>query len=78
MHFNYSKHIFNFKQTDTVKVLWTFGETDPIYGDLKGHGKNRGYKSLNLLGPMFRKEVNTDTHKWDVTVQNVSKHTCSI
>nr|XP_036230713.1 MOXD1 homolog 1 [Bactrocera oleae] len=57
---------------DTVKVLWTFGERDPIYGDLKGHGKNRGYKSLNLLGPMFRKEANPDTHKWDVTVQNVT------
>ncbi|XP_036334725.1 MOXD1 homolog 1-like [Rhagoletis pomonella] len=57
---------------DTIKVLWTFGETDPIYGDLKGHGKNRGFKSLNLFGPMFRKESNIDTHKWDVTVQNVT------
>lgn len=66
------------KQVDTVKVLWTFGERDPIYGDLKGHGKNRGYKSLNLLGPMFRKEANPDTHKWDVTVQNVSKSASTI
>ncbi|KNC32203.1 MOXD1-like protein 1, partial [Lucilia cuprina] len=64
-------------QSDTIKVLWSFGDTDPIHGNLKGHGKNRGSKPLHLLGPMFRKPhtVNRnhqDVQKWDVTVQNVT------
>uniref|UniRef100_A0A1I8PU30 DOMON domain-containing protein n=1 Tax=Stomoxys calcitrans TaxID=35570 RepID=A0A1I8PU30_STOCA len=66
--------------TDTIKVLWAFGDTDPIHGNLKGHGKNRGFKPLHLLGPMFRKSHVTssttrrqpDIQKWDVTVQNVT------
>ncbi|XP_073844167.1 MOXD1 homolog 1 [Musca autumnalis] len=73
--------------TDTIKVLWAFGDTDPIHGNLKGHGKNRGFKPLHLLGPMFRKNHGSsssssssttaarhqqDTQKWDVTVQNVT------
>ena len=63
-------------QTDTIKVLWSFGDTDPIHGNLKGHGKNRGSKPLHLLGPMFRKphglnRNRQDIQKWDVTVQNV-------
>ena len=61
-------------QSETVKVLWSFGDTDPIHGNLKGHGKNRGYKSLHLIGPMFRKNAKSahESHKWDVTVQNAS------
>ncbi|XP_037953331.1 MOXD1 homolog 1 [Teleopsis dalmanni] len=66
--------------SDTIKVLWSFGDTDPIHGNLKGHAQNRGWKSLHLLGPMFRKSVSptltqrshADVHKWDVTVQNVT------
>ncbi|KAL9918508.1 MOXD1 homolog 1 [Glossina fuscipes fuscipes] len=66
--------------SDTLKVLWSFGDTDPTHGNLKGHGKNRGHKSLHLMGPMFHKSHilsaasrhNQEIHKWDVTVQNVS------
>lgn len=58
---------------DTIKVLWSFGEKDPIHGNLKGHGTNRGVKSLHLLEPMFRKPTNRNEIKqWDVTVRNVS------
>lgn len=59
--------------TDTVKVLWSFGDTDPVHGNLKGHGTNRGVKPLHLLVPMFKKPSSKDEIiKWDVTVQNVS------
>ncbi|CAD7088046.1 unnamed protein product [Hermetia illucens] len=58
---------------DTIKVLWSFGEKDPIHGNLKGHGTNRGVKSLHLLEPMFRKPTNRNEIKqWDVTVRNVT------
>uniref|UniRef100_B4MQU2 GK21375 n=2 Tax=Drosophila willistoni TaxID=7260 RepID=B4MQU2_DROWI len=65
---------------DTIKVLWSYGDTDPIHGSLKGHGQNRGVKSLHLLAPLFHKHPNHAPHstdkspvnKWDVTVNNVT------
>ncbi|XP_022225581.2 MOXD1 homolog 1 isoform X1 [Drosophila obscura] len=66
---------------DTLKVLWSFGDTDPVYGSLKGHGRNRGEKSLHLLSPMFQKNSvhtygatteSSAVNKWDVTVNNVT------
>lgn len=65
---------FLFEQSDTMKVLWSFGDTDPIHGNLKGHGSNRGAKPLHLLNPLFRKPThNRDIKQWDVTVKNVSR-----
>ncbi|BFG03078.1 MOXD1 homolog 1 [Drosophila madeirensis] len=60
---------------DTLKLIWSFGDTDPVYGSLKGHGRNRGEKSLHLLSPMFQKhsgETDSSDSKWDVTVNNVT------
>lgn len=60
---------------DTIKVLWSFGNVDPIHGNLDGHGQNRGAKSLHLLNPVFRKQSitnNKETHQWDITVNNVT------
>ncbi|XP_062127901.1 MOXD1 homolog 1 [Drosophila sulfurigaster albostrigata] len=56
---------------DTIKVLWSFGSTDPIHGNLEGHGQNRGARSLHLLNPVFRKQRH-ETHQWDITVNNVT------
>ncbi|KAH8260736.1 hypothetical protein KR038_008774 [Drosophila bunnanda] len=67
--------------TDTVKILWSFGEIDPNYDSLTGHGNNRGVKSLHLLSPMFtqnsrdphtRKNKKSETRNWDITVNNVT------
>ncbi|XP_030383547.1 MOXD1 homolog 1 [Scaptodrosophila lebanonensis] len=65
---------------DTIKVLWSFGDTDPIHGNLKGHGRNRGVKPLHLLSPLFEKSAailqpttgKRETHKWDISMQNVT------
>lgn len=61
-------------QTNTIKVLWSFGDKDPIHGDIKGHDGNRGVKSLYLMSPLFKKPLknNIDIRQWDVTVKNVS------
>ncbi|XP_020809804.1 MOXD1 homolog 1 isoform X3 [Drosophila serrata] len=67
--------------TDTVKILWSFGEMDPNYESLTWHGKNRGVKSVHLLSPMFtqnsrdpqtRKKKISETRNWDITVNNVT------
>jgi hypothetical protein len=66
----------SFNQHDTIKVLWSYGDKDPIDGimDIKGHGKNRGVKPMHLVGPLFKKpnHHNDDIKQWDVTVKNVS------
>ncbi|XP_059608084.1 MOXD1 homolog 1 [Phlebotomus argentipes] len=59
--------------SNTLKVLWSFGDEDPTHGDLRGHGRNRGAKSLHLTGPQFRRPATIkDVRQWDVTVRNVS------
>nr|XP_041631596.1 MOXD1 homolog 1 isoform X2 [Drosophila kikkawai]XP_041631597.1 MOXD1 homolog 1 isoform X2 [Drosophila kikkawai] len=67
--------------TDTLKILWSFGDMDPNYESLKGHGKNRGVKSLHLLSPKFtqnsrdpytRKIKNSEISIWDITVNNIT------
>ncbi|KAH8234531.1 hypothetical protein KR032_008225 [Drosophila birchii] len=67
--------------TDTIKILWSFGDMDPSYKSLTGHGKNRGAKSLKLLSPMFtqysrdsytRKNTKSEINNWDITVNNVT------
>lgn len=70
--FYFSILIFFF-QSDSIKVLWSYGERDPIHGNIKGHSKNRGWKNMHLLGPHFRKPVQKDgaIQQWDVTVKNV-------
>lgn len=61
-------------QTDTIKVLWSYGDRDPVHGDFKGHGPhNRGVRTLHLMEPMFKKPSHArDLRQWDVTVRNVS------
>lgn len=64
-------------QTDTIKVLWSYGDRDPVHGDFKGHGPhNRGFRTLHLMEPMFKKPNHArDLRQWDVTVRNVSRIT---
>ncbi|XP_049547177.1 MOXD1 homolog 1 [Anopheles darlingi] len=59
---------------DTMKVLWSYGDRDPVAGSLKGHSKNRGARSIHFLGPQFRRPTDQreDLRQWDVTVKNVS------
>lgn len=60
-------------QADTIKVLWSYGDKDPIFDQMKGHGINRGAKSMHLMSPMARRPPhNRDLRQWDVTVKNVS------
>lgn len=60
-------------QADTIKILWSYGDKDPIFDEMKGHGINRGVKSLHLMAPMARKPLhNRDVRQWDLTVKNVS------
>lgn len=55
-----------------MKVLWSYGELDPIYDKTSGHGANRGVRSLHLMAPMARRpSSNRDVRQWDVTVRNV-------
>lgn len=55
-------------------MLWSYGEKDPVFEELKGHGMNRGSKSIHLMAPMARRPIhNRDIRSWDVTVKNVSK-----
>uniref|UniRef100_A0A336L841 CSON004817 protein n=1 Tax=Culicoides sonorensis TaxID=179676 RepID=A0A336L841_CULSO len=60
--------------SDSIKVLWSYGEQDPIHGNHKGHNKNRGWKNMHLLGPHFKKSVQKDAliQQWDVTVKNIT------
>lgn len=65
-----------FLQADTIKVLWSYGEKDPIFDKMTGHGTNRGAKPLHLMAPMARRPLHyRDNRQWDVTVQNVSIYT---
>uniref|UniRef100_A0A453Z062 DOMON domain-containing protein n=1 Tax=Anopheles gambiae TaxID=7165 RepID=A0A453Z062_ANOGA len=62
--------------SDTMKILWSYGDRDPVAGSLKGHSGNRGARSIHFLGPMFRRPADAlqrdDLRQWDVTVKNVS------
>lgn len=59
-----------------MKILWSYGDRDPVAGSLKGHSGNRGARSIHFLGPMFRRPADAlqrdDLRQWDVTVKNVS------
>lgn len=75
------RYLFSFSshpptQTDTIKVLWAYGDRDPVHGDFKGHGPhNRGVRTLHLMEPMFKKPSHArDVRQWDVTVRNVSTY----
>lgn len=67
-------------QSDTIKILWTFGEKDPVYGDLKWHGAHSGARSIHLISPLWKKpnfnhnNANRDIRQWDVAVKNVSTY----
>lgn len=72
---NYLKILFLVFQSDSIKVLWSYGEKDPV-GNVKGHNKNRGWKNMHLLGPHFKKpslQKDKTIQQWDVTVKNVSE-----
>lgn len=63
-------------QGNTIKLLWTYADKDPIYGNLKWHGTFSGVRSIHLLTPLWKKPNaahNRDIRQWDVTVKNVSK-----
>lgn len=61
-----------------MKLLWTYADKDPIYGQLKWHGTFSGARPIHLLGPLWKKPSsshnpnNRDIRQWDVTVKNVS------
>ncbi|KAH8372725.1 hypothetical protein KR009_004044 [Drosophila setifemur] len=63
---------------DSFKILWSFGDEDPVHGSLDriGHGQNRGFKSMHLYSPMFQKNSvikdESAIQKWDITVNNVT------
>ncbi|KAJ6646050.1 MOXD1 like 1 [Pseudolycoriella hygida] len=68
-----SINLFWIEKADTIKVLWSYGDKDPIFDEMKGHGVNRGVKSLHLMAPMARKPLhNRDVRQWDLTVKNVT------
>lgn len=66
-----------------MKLLWTYADKDPMYGQLKWYGTFSGVRSIHMLTPMWKKpnpnhNANSrDTRQWDVTVKNVS-HTLFI
>ncbi|XP_017062155.1 MOXD1 homolog 1 [Drosophila ficusphila] len=57
--------------SETLKVLWSIGKSDPIHGNLQWHGLKTSVKALNLFFPTFTKK-NVDLQTWDVTVSNVT------
>lgn len=63
-------------QGNTMKLLWTYGEKDPDFANLKWHGTFSGVRSIHMLTPMWKKPTHAsnsrDTRQWDVTVKNVS------
>lgn len=63
-------------QGNTMKLLWTYGEKDPDYSNLKWHGTFSGVRSIHMLTPMWKKPNHgansRDARQWDVTVKNVS------
>lgn len=64
-----------FLQGNTMKLMWTYGEKDPVYGHLKWHGTFSGVRSMHMLTPMWKKpnhgSNSRETSQWDVTVKNV-------
>lgn len=71
-------------QGNTMKLLWTYADKDPVYGHLKWHGTFSGARSIHMLTPLWKKPNpshnanNRDTRQWDVTVKNVSQFCCFI
>lgn len=69
---------FSIAQGNTMKLLWTYNDKDPVYGHLKWHGTFSGVRSIHMLTPLWKKPSashnanNRDTRQWDVTVKNVS------
>lgn len=63
-------------QGNTMKLLWTYGEKDPDFANLKWHGTFSGVRSIHMLTPMWKKPTHAsnsrDARQWDVTVTNVS------
>ncbi|KAH8272039.1 hypothetical protein KR018_007398 [Drosophila ironensis] len=61
---------------ESLKVIWAFGDRDPIHGNLRGHGQNRGFKSMHLFSSSFQKDSilmnGQGNKKWDITVTNVT------
>lgn len=69
-------------QSNTMKLLWTYADKDPVYGHLKWHGVFSGVRPIHMLTPLWKKpnpshnSNNRDTRQWDVTVKNVSHCYC--
>lgn len=70
--------LYCLSQGNTMKLLWTYNDKDPVYGHLKWHGTFSGVRSIHMLTPLWKKPSashnanNRDTRQWDVTVKNVS------
>ncbi|XP_055310996.1 MOXD1 homolog 1 [Sitodiplosis mosellana] len=66
---------------NTMKLLWTYNDKDPVYGHLKWHGTFSGVRSIHMLTPLWKKPSpshnanNRDTRQWDVTVKNITIET---
>lgn len=76
--YNFFPTSFLHPQGNTMKLLWTYADKDPIYGHLKWHGTFSGVRPIHLLSPLWKKPNpshnpnNRDIRQWDVTVKNVS------
>ena len=59
---------------DTMKMFWGYGERDISATQLsKIKFKAKGFKSIHMLNPSFKKPVDkSDVKQWDATVKNVS------
>ncbi|XP_045124485.1 DBH-like monooxygenase protein 1 [Portunus trituberculatus] len=58
---------------DTVRVIWAYGDEDPIHEMDMKHHVERGTKSMYLREPKFRRPSMTDDIKaWDIRAPNVS------
>lgn len=78
-YFKMISFVIFYSQGNTMKLLWTYADKDPVYGHLKWHGVFSGVRPIHMLAPLWKKPNpshnlnNRDMRQWDVTVKNVSR-----
>lgn len=63
----------HFKQADTMKMFWAYGEKDVTQLDRISF-KAKGSRPIYLLNPAPSKPKDTSVFHWDVTMKEVLKN----
>ena len=66
-------------QGDTMRMIWAYGEDDPVDDMTMDRHVERGTKSIYLKEPRFTPPTDTEDIKtWDILAPNVGTHYSNI